>query len=998
MRFRQARASVHSAGGGGVILLRTLGVSTLLQASDRPVVLSSKPLALLAFLAVARPRGPHRRDLLLALFYPESDTSRGRMALRRLVLELREAAGHDILLSLDREQLQLDRSVVDCDVWKFEDALATRDYARAVDVYGGPFLAGFHVADNHGFDEWLSTQRSRLQREFAAAVEHLALEATDRRDPQAAAAWWRRLLEHQSHDSRATLGLMQSLALTGDLAGALQAAREHARRLREELDAEPSPEVESLAAELQNGRRVASATGPVAPRSAGGAPQSPTEPARLEHLSDGTAPSHGLRDVIGGFRRIAVSAGILGVATLGAFGLVRYRASTSWRRVPLDRGAVAIMPFTATGVDSALATLDEGVIDFLYPVLSSEGGLRAVEPGSLLLALADRRARGTWAAADAPVRLAADFHAGQLIEGRVAQVGKQVALSAWLRRVPDGATVASQSVVGSRDSLYVLIRRLAVGLLGDQLGESADIIASLMERPQGAVTAYLAGVRALRAGRYPDALRSLNRALDLDSTFALAALRLAQARLAPSEGFRVNALRVARRYRASLTIRERAALTYRLVFAGVDTVATIADMLAAARAWVNAAPDDAEAWVEYAANLRCAGTVVPIPDWAPESRRAFEQGWALDSTTPHVVSTDVDWALWTEDLPWLRRVGRRYAQVADTLEPGWAGNRWVIALALGDSEEVRALRARAAAGDGSVANWHTVEQLAAMEQALGAREVDSDMLRARLSSGALTRLDSARTAHSTVLDALRKGRTRQLIADLSGPRGLFWGGRQGRQVFLLTFWLMYPGLDSAAAVAAESVRVMAETAEPGGGARWVTQRQYLRCLYLLYRAKGGDTAGVRTEARSLMPWFVEHNWVGVCPALVEALVESHDAVRAAAPALDRLEGLLRRGTDNAEFPTSAAVPLLVRLLRQRGEVRRALAAARIRTYVWSFDYQRRVAMLKEQGDLARIAGDTADAIEAYRRYLAIRSDPDELARPQVDSIRLALNGLTLLSR
>jgi hypothetical protein len=267
------------------------------------------------------------------------------------------------------------------------------------------------------------------------------------------------------------------------------------------------------------------------------------------------------------------------------------------------------------------------------------------------------------------------------------------------------------------------------------------------------------------------------------------------------------------------------------------------------------------------------------------------------------------------------------------------------------------------------------------------------MLVAQLSRRALTRLDSARVAHALGRNGYVEGRMRQLVEVLTGPRGLFWGGRQGRQTFVIAFWLMYPGLDSVAALAAESIRAMAEEPPPSEGGRWISQPQYLRCHYLLYRAARGDTAGVRAQARALVPWFVKHDWVGICPALVGALVESQEPARRDTPALDHLEALLRSGTDNAEFPSNAAVPVLARLLHRRGEYTRALAVARMRAFVWAFDSQRRVALLKEEGDLAAIVGDTAEAIEAYRRYLALRAHPDDLARPQADSVRAALEAL-----
>jgi serine/threonine protein kinase len=694
-----------------------------------------------------------------------------------------------------------------------------------------------------------------------------------------------------------------------------------------------------------------------------------------------------------------LAAGVVGAVVIAAavYGTVRYQAATSWKRVELDPNAVAIMPFEVRATDPALATLDEGIIDFLYPILSGDAGPRAIEPSPFLFALRERRARGQWGSADAALRLAAQFRASQVLEGRLAQVGPRVTLSAWLRRVPDGATIARLTVSGAPDSVLALIQQLAMGLLGSQLGESEERLADLVGRPPEAVAAYFAGTRALRLTHYDVAIRSFGRALELDSTFALAALRLIQT---PGVSYQRiwQVLPLARAYRASLGGREQAALTVQLVWNRFDTAATSADGIAAVRRWLEVAPDEPEGWLAYAVALREAGSVIPVPDWEAEARRAFERSWSLDSTTPQLVERHVAFALGTEDLGWLRRVGPHYLATADTLAPSWIGNRWVTAVALGDSATVRTLRSLAAAGDPRVANWAVSTRVKLMEDLLRVPRSDGDLLDAQCRAHVLTSADSAGLASSLGYEGLEKGRIRQLADVLTGPLGRFWNtpapGRGRTQVFVIGLWLIYPGLDSVAALAAESLRLFAAMprASPESRGVPIAEPGYQLCYLQLHRAARGDTVGVRAIARRLEPWFQANAMVGVCPALVEALVESHDPGRQDTPALDRLEALLRRGT-GWEFPTDAAIPVLARLLRRRGEYDRALAVSRMHALGDAFYWQSHVALLREEGNLAGIVGDTTGAIEAYRRYLAFRTDPDDLGKPQVDSVRAALNAL-----
>ena len=68
---------------GGVPSLRVFGGVELLGTSSEPLadlLTQTKPLALLAYLVIAEPRGHHRRDRLLGLFWPELDEPHARAA------------------------------------------------------------------------------------------------------------------------------------------------------------------------------------------------------------------------------------------------------------------------------------------------------------------------------------------------------------------------------------------------------------------------------------------------------------------------------------------------------------------------------------------------------------------------------------------------------------------------------------------------------------------------------------------------------------------------------------------------------------------------------------------------------------------------------------------------------------------------------------------------------------------------------------------------------
>src|SRR5919198_1865325 len=76
--------------------------------ADRPIPLPTrKALALLAYLAVEG--GTHSREKMTALFWPESDSVRGRATLRSTLVLLRDALGEpDAHLIATRDSLAFD--------------------------------------------------------------------------------------------------------------------------------------------------------------------------------------------------------------------------------------------------------------------------------------------------------------------------------------------------------------------------------------------------------------------------------------------------------------------------------------------------------------------------------------------------------------------------------------------------------------------------------------------------------------------------------------------------------------------------------------------------------------------------------------------------------------------------------------------------------------------------------------------------------------------------
>jgi DNA-binding SARP family transcriptional activator len=244
-----------------MIALRTLGTPEVKGANGsllESVMGQPKRLAMLVYLAVAGPGRSLSRDQLIGLFWPEHDEGRARSSLRSALYALKKDLGPYVFVTPGSEGVGLNSEVVWCDVWTFDSAVTAGRLEEAVVLYKAPFLSGFFLKGARDFDQWVDRERDRLARAYAKALERLADSAKADEDWDDAVEWTRRLATQNPYSTRVTLRFMEALVAAGDRAAALAYAERHSARLKEDLDAEPSPDVMALAEQLRKrpGKRM----------------------------------------------------------------------------------------------------------------------------------------------------------------------------------------------------------------------------------------------------------------------------------------------------------------------------------------------------------------------------------------------------------------------------------------------------------------------------------------------------------------------------------------------------------------------------------------------------------------------------------------------------------------------------------------------------------------------------------------------------------------------
>jgi DNA-binding SARP family transcriptional activator len=226
----------------------------------RSVLAQPKRVALLAYLAVARPNGFHRRDKLLGLFWPESDQERGRGSLRKAIYLLRQSLGEEVIVSRGDEEIGLAEGALWCDAVAFEAALDVGEPERALELYRGHLLDGFYIAEAPEFERWVDGERERLCARASEAAWALADEAEGMGNGVEVAKWARKAVSFSPDDEAALRRLLELLDRLGDRTGAIKEYEGFARRSREEYEADPSPETQALIAAIRE-REVAAAGG-----------------------------------------------------------------------------------------------------------------------------------------------------------------------------------------------------------------------------------------------------------------------------------------------------------------------------------------------------------------------------------------------------------------------------------------------------------------------------------------------------------------------------------------------------------------------------------------------------------------------------------------------------------------------------------------------------------------------------------------------------------------
>jgi len=418
----------------GAVRVEAPGHANAEQLPDQP-----KRLALLAWLAIALPRGPWRRDTLLPVFWPELDQERARSALRQTVFHLREALPDGAFPALGKQQVHLDFSLVGSDVGDFEQRLDAGREEEALNLYRGGLLPGFHLKGCPEFERWLDRERERLRRRASRAAWFLAERAvegaTEHGESDDPGPLIQRAIELAPFDEAGVRRGMQLLVAAGNLGRAVEVFEAFRRGLEHDHLVQPAPETVSLLAKLR---------GSEAPAAAAATPTPPQAP------------------------DLAVSG-----------------------QVP---ASVAVLPFTDLSPAGDLTWFGAGLAEEIIDRLVQAGGVQVCARTSSFAAHAGP--------AEEPVdvrELGRRLGVDAILEGSVRADGERYRVTAQLIRVADGYHLWSTRFDPESSDLFAVQDEIAIGVTRRLLGEEPLLTDSpLPVRPSLPSDAY----REYLRGRY----------------------------------------------------------------------------------------------------------------------------------------------------------------------------------------------------------------------------------------------------------------------------------------------------------------------------------------------------------------------------------------------------------------------------------------------------------------------------------------------------------------
>ncbi|GAA5522769.1 hypothetical protein LQ318_13510 [Aliifodinibius salicampi] len=521
-----------------MINFRILGSLTIQEDNkehDHSFLYGPKRLALFTYLLLARPRGYHRRDRLIAIFWPDMGQKNARNALSNLLYNIRDALGKEIIINRGMEEIAINRDLVWCDVIEFEEAMDKGQFQKAIDFYKGDMLQGLHVKkiSNH-FQDWLDRERARLRKRAADGYILLSDELEEEGNISYAVEMAAKAIQliplSQQHQS----SYLKLLVRNGLNSNAVRAYDEYKLHLEKELGVQPPDDLQLLAKNLKKGyfSKQAQNEQDIAPEN----PQSfsPNKKSKASSAEENTRGANKISDqppVKPTSKKMifwpagAIVAGII-ILLIGFY-------TWSWQPNQQSAGiigeghTIAVLPFTYINAPDSIDYFSIGMTEEILTKLARVPDLSVISRTSVMQYLGQQKG----------IReIARELGVNAVVEGSVQRAGDDIRITAKLINARSGHNLWTKSYYRRMENILAVQSEVATHIADELEAELLPVerqyISDQRDVNEIAYHLYLRGKYLLdmnEPGNIVSAVEYFEESINIDSTFAPAYSELALA-------------------------------------------------------------------------------------------------------------------------------------------------------------------------------------------------------------------------------------------------------------------------------------------------------------------------------------------------------------------------------------------------------------------------------------------------------------------------------------
>jgi tetratricopeptide (TPR) repeat protein/TolB-like protein len=447
----------------------------------------------------------------------------------------------------------------------------------------------------------------------------------------------------------------------------------------------------------------------------------------------------------------------------------RIAAAVPARRAnpPLDERTWIVLPFENVAHAQDIDWLRDASVNLLYLDLSKWQDIRVIDDervADLMRDVPEERGQQTLGL-QTGLTLARRAGAGKLVMGDLLKVGSRTQIVAKVFDVRSGQRLRSvREETASPDSLMGLFTRLARGILSVEPPAGATQSA-IGTNSLGAYREYVVGVAALNAWNLDSARARFGRALQLDSTFALAHYKLSivYGWISANAPERVSHAEAASRLGASLPQRERTLVAGQLAQARNRW----SESCDAYGSLVRADSADVEAWYNLGeCNYHDPGVIAVGGD---TTHVVFRGSWNLALRAfRRTLELDPTYHLAFAHIPDILQAGQRTGCRAPA--PGQPCTEGYIAVVLRSADSLMTTPVSQVTGGDAVAR-QTAEATRTNARRAGYLQA-AEIARAWVDAGAGRPEPRARSAYGRAL--LRTGDLQGAARELGAAAGAYW--------------------------------------------------------------------------------------------------------------------------------------------------------------------------------------------------------------------------------